>query len=133
MCRPWTSHSSCAAPKARYRKNGLSMACTFRYLRNQNVQAMDKPFFLYLAFGAAHAPHQVPASYIDKYVPVFEKGWDKTRDERLARQKQLGIAPRDTELTPRNPGIKSWDSLTADEKRLFVRFQAAYAGFVEHT
>jgi arylsulfatase len=106
---------------------------SIRYLRNQNVQAMDKPFFLYLAFGAAHAPHQVPASYIDKYVPVFEKGWDKTRDERLARQKQLGIAPRDTELTPRNPGIKSWDSLTADEKRLFVRFQAAYAGFVEHT
>ncbi len=106
---------------------------SIRYLTNQSEQVPDKPFFLYLAFGAAHAPHQVPARYIEKYVPVFEKGWDQTRVDRLARQKQLGIAPRDTELTPRNPGIKAWGTLSADEKKLYVRYQAAFAGFLEHT
>ncbi|HKR83210.1 MAG TPA: arylsulfatase [Terriglobales bacterium] len=102
------------------------------YLRNQQTVTPDKPFFLYLAFGAAHAPHQVPQRYIDKYVPVFEKGWDQTREDRIARQKKLGIIPPNTELAPRNEGIKPWDSLSADEKRLFVRYQAAYAGFLEH-
>lgn len=106
---------------------------SIRYLRNQSEASPSKPFFLYLAFGAAHAPHQVPARYIDKYVPVFEKGWDQTRIDRLARQKKLGIAPADTELTPRNPGIVAWDSLTPDQKRLYVRYQAAFAGFLEHT
>src|SRR5450755_4136490 len=67
------------------------------------------------------------------YVPVFEKGWDQTRLDRLARQKQLGIAPADTELTPRNPGVKPWNDLPNDEKRLYVRYQAAFAGFLEHT
>ena len=80
---------------------------SIRYLSNQSEQGADKPFFLYLAFGAAHAPHQVPARYIDKYLPVFEKGWDQTRIDRLARQKQLGIAPRDTELTPAESGYQS--------------------------
>jgi len=102
------------------------------YVRNQQTVNPDKPFFLYLAFGAAHAPHQVPQRYIDKYVPVFEKGWDKTREERIVRQKELGIIPANTELAPRNEGIKAWDSLSTDEKRLFVRYQAAYAGFLEH-
>jgi arylsulfatase A-like enzyme len=102
------------------------------YVRNQQTVTPDKPFFLYLAFGAAHAPHQVPQRYIDKYEPVFEKGWDKTREERIAREKQLGIIPANTELAPRNEGIKPWDTLSADEKRLFVRYQAAYAGFLEH-
>ncbi len=102
------------------------------YVRNQQTVTPDKPFFLYLAFGAAHAPHQVPQRYIDKYVPVFEKGWDKTREERIARQKELGIIPANTELAARNEGVKPWDSLSADEKRLYVRYQAAYAGFLEH-
>jgi arylsulfatase A-like enzyme len=102
------------------------------YVRDQASVTPEKPFFLYLALGAAHAPHQVPTSYVDKYVPIFEKGWDKTRDDRLARQKALGIVPSDTELTAPNDGIKPWDSLSPDEKRLFVRLQAAFAGFLEH-
>ena len=102
------------------------------YIRNEQTTAPNRPFFLYLAFGAAHAPHQVPKPYIDKYVPVFEKGWDKTREDRIARQKQLGVIPANTQLAPRNEGVKPWDSLSADEKRLFVRYQAAYAGFLEH-
>ena len=103
---------------------------SIHYLQNHDAVNPDKPFFLYLAFGAAHAPHQVPRSYVDKYVPVFEKGWDQTRVDRLARQKALGIAPKDTELTPRNPGIKAWDSLNPEEKKLYVRYQAAFAGFL---
>jgi arylsulfatase A-like enzyme len=102
------------------------------YIRNEQTATPDRPFFLYLAFGAAHAPHQVAQRYIDKYVPVFEKGWDQTRSDRFARQKQLGIIPASTQLAPRNEGIKPWNSLSPDEKRLFVRYQAAFAGFLEH-
>jgi arylsulfatase len=102
------------------------------YVRDQTSVTPDNPFFLYLALAAAHAPHQVPRSYIDRYVPVFEKGWDKTRADRLARQKALGIVPPRTALTAANAGIKPWDSLEADEQRLFVRLQAAYAGFLQH-
>jgi len=102
------------------------------YVRDQTSVTPEKPFFLYLALGAAHAPHQVPRSYVDKYVPIFEKGWDKTREDRLARQKELGIVPSTTELTAPNEGIKPWESLTSDEKRLFVRLQAAFAGFLDH-
>ena len=102
-------------------------------VRSQVTSGPDKPFFLYLALGATHSPHQVARPYIDKYVPVFEKGWDRTREDRLARQKQSGLVPASAALAPRNPGIKPWDSLGADEKRLFVRLQAAYAGFLEHT
>lgn len=102
------------------------------YVRDQTSVTPDVPFFLYLALGAGHAPHQVPKPYVDKYVPVFEKGWDKVREERLARQVKLGIVPPGTDLSAPNEGIKPWDSLGEDERRLFVRLQAAYAGFLEH-
>ena len=103
------------------------------YVKSETSVTPDKPFFLYVALGAAHAPHQVPKPYIDKYVPVFEKGWDKIREDRFARQKQLGIIPSDAQITAPNQGIKPWDSLSADEKRFFVRLQSAYAGFIDHT
>ncbi len=86
-----------------------------------------------MAFGAGHSPHHVPKEKIDEYVPIFEKGWDVTRDERIARQKAMGIIPQDTVLPPRNPGVRAWTELNADEKRLFVRFQAAYAAMLTHT
>ena len=92
----------------------------------------EKPFFLYVALGAAHAPHQVAQPYVDKYVPLFQKGWDEVRRDRLARQKRLGIVPANTELSPRNEGVRPWDKLSHDEQTLFVRLQAAYAGFLEH-
>ncbi|MBW4699298.1 MAG: arylsulfatase [Aphanocapsa lilacina HA4352-LM1] len=106
---------------------------SIQYVRSQMVSTPEKPFFLYLAFGAAHAPHQVAKPFIDKYLPVFEKGWDRTRTDRSTRQKQLGIIPASTTLVPPNEGIKPWGSLSSDEKKLFVRFQAAFAGFLEHT
>lgn len=102
-------------------------------IRGQQTVAPGKPFFLYLAFGAQHAPHHAPGEFIKPYVQVFEKGWDRTRDDRLARQKAMGIVPADTELPPRNDHVKPWDELSADERRLFVQFQAAYAGMLEHT
>ncbi len=102
-------------------------------ITSQKSLAPEKPFFLYMAFGAGHSPHHVPKEMIDEYVPIFEKGWDVTRDERIARQKSMGIIPQDTVLPPRNPGVRAWTELNADEKRLFVRFQAAYAALLTHT
>ncbi|MDR3194085.1 MAG: sulfatase-like hydrolase/transferase, partial [Tannerella sp.] len=80
-----------------------------------------------------HAPHHVAGEWIDKYKGKFDKGWDWYREEVLARQKQLGVVPADTRLAPRNNGVKPWDELSADEKRLFARYMETYAGFISHT
>lgn len=98
--------------------------------RNGDAQ---KPFFLYVAFCAPHYPHHVPRSYIDKYVPVFEKGWDATRADRIERQKALGLVSPQTPLPERNPDVKAWDDYAPDDQAAMVRLQAAYAGMVEHT
>ncbi len=102
------------------------------FIGNQQMALPGKPFFTYLAFGAAHAPHQAPKEFLDRYKGVFDKGWDAIRADRLARMKKLGIVPQNTELAPRNEGVKAWETLSADEKRLFIRLQEAYAGFIEH-
>ena len=102
-------------------------------VRDQKNGNQAKPFFLYVAMCAPHFPHHVPRSYVDKYVPVFEKGWDQTRADRLARQKELGLVDADTPLPERNPGVKAWDDYTADDQVSLVRLQAAFAGMVEHT
>ena len=93
----------------------------------------DKPFFMYLAFGAGHSPHHVTKERIAEYIPVFEKGWDAVRDERIARQKAMGVIPQDTVLPPRNPGVPAWDELSEDEKYVYVRYQAAFAAMITHT
>jgi len=93
----------------------------------------EKPFFLYLAFGATHAPIQVPRPYIEKYATAFEKGWDQIREDRYRRQIELGVIPANTRLPPRNPGDPSWEDLSEQEKTVYARFMAAYAGFLEHT
>lgn len=105
---------------------------SMQFIGAQQSVTPDKPFFLYMCLGAQHAPHHAPREFIDKYVPVFEKGWDITRTERLARQKQLGIVPPATELPPHSPGVKPWATLSNDEKRFAVRLQAAFAGMLEH-
>jgi arylsulfatase A-like enzyme len=106
---------------------------TISYLRDHAAFRTSVPFFLNLCFGATHAPIQVPRRYIDPYVPVFEKGWDKTREDRLARQKQLGLLSPETELVERNPEVPAWDGLEDEEKTFFTRLQAAFAGFLQHT
>ncbi|HZE18117.1 MAG TPA: sulfatase-like hydrolase/transferase, partial [Mycobacterium sp.] len=93
----------------------------------------ERPFFTYLAFGATHAPHQAPASYLDKYRGRFDAGWDAARDEWFARQQQMGLLPPSTLLAPRNPGVEAWDSLPDPQRRLAARLQEAFAAFLEHT
>ncbi|MFM8564095.1 MAG: arylsulfatase, partial [Acidimicrobiia bacterium] len=93
----------------------------------------DRPFFMYLAFGATHAPHQAPEAYLQKYRGAFDEGWDVYRDRWFARQKELGVIPADTELAPRNPGVEAWDDLSDNQRRLACRLQEAYAAFLDHT
>lgn len=93
----------------------------------------DDPFFLYLAFGACHAPHQAPREFIDAYRGAFDHGWDVERERVLARQLELGIVPAGTELAPRNPDVRAWDELDDAQRRLYSRMQEVFAGFMTHT
>jgi arylsulfatase len=93
----------------------------------------DKPFYVYFATGATHAPHHVPKEYIERYRGKFDLGWDKLREETLARQKQLGVVPPNTQLTARPKEIPAWNDHTSDQKRLFARQMETFAGFAEHT
>ena len=93
----------------------------------------EKPFFLYLAFGATHAPIQVPKRYIEQYKGAFDAGWDALREQRYRRQLELGVIPAGSELPPRNPGDPAWADLSETERKVYARFMEAYAGFTEHT
>jgi len=106
---------------------------SIEFMLDQKQASPDKPAFLWMAFGAGHAPHHAPKSYIEKYKGKFDKGWDRVREEAMDRQKAMGVVPRDTELAPNNPRVKPWDTLSQDEKRLFARMQEVYAGFLDHT
>jgi arylsulfatase len=101
--------------------------------RFQQSLTPDKPFFLYFAPGATHAPHHVPEEWIAKYKGEFDQGWDKLREETFARQLERGVVPPGTKLTARPAEIPAWDSLSADQKRLFARQMETFAGFGEHT
>ena len=93
----------------------------------------DRPFFTYCAFGATHAPHQAPASYLAKHRGRYDDGWDAARDRWFARQREMGLLAPSTELAPRNEGVEAWDSLPENHQRLARRLQEAYAAFLEHT
>jgi len=103
------------------------------WVRYQKALAPDKPFFMYYAPGATHAPHHVPKEWIEKYKGKFDQGWDKMREWTLERQKKLGIVPENTKLAPKPKDIKDWDKLSVDEKKLFARQMEVYAGFAEQT
>lgn len=102
------------------------------YMRDHASLRGGDPFYMNLSFGATHAPIQVPRRFIDPYIPVFAKGWDRTRADRLERQKAMGLVPQGTVLAERNPEVPAWDSLDAEQQRLYTHLQAAYAGFLEH-
>ncbi|HXI31401.1 MAG TPA: sulfatase-like hydrolase/transferase, partial [Vicinamibacterales bacterium] len=104
-----------------------------QWIRNQQSLTPDKPFFTYFATGATHAPHHVPREWIEKFKGKFDGGWDKYRAETFARQKQLGIVPQDAKLAAKPAEIKDWDTLTADEKRLFARQMEVFAAFAAQT
>lgn len=99
------------------------------YISNQKNAYPDKPFFLYLAYGAMHAPQ----SYIDKYRGHFSEGWDVLREKWFKRQKELGIIPENAELNPRNEYVPAWDSLSAEQKKINERYMEAFAGMLDHT
>ena len=105
---------------------------TIDWLRMQNAMAPQKPFFAYYASGSAHAPHHAPAEWIAKFKGKFDQGWDKVREETLERQKKQGIVPANTQLTERPKEIPAWDSLTADQKKLYSRMMEVYAAFLAH-
>jgi arylsulfatase A-like enzyme len=103
------------------------------WMNTQQSLTPEKPFYMYFATGATHAPHHAPKEFIEKYKGKFSQGWDKVREETLARQKTLGVVPESTVLARKPDDIKDWDQLTADEKRLFERQMEVFAGFAEHT
>jgi arylsulfatase A-like enzyme len=103
------------------------------YIDRQKKAAADKPFFLYYAPGATHAPHQVDKYWSDQYKGKFDKGWDVYREEVFERQKKLGVIPADAKLPDRNPDIKAWDQLSGEEKKLYARFMEVYAGYLTYT
>lgn len=103
------------------------------YIYQHDLAYPEQPFFLYLAFGAMHAPHQAPREYIDRYKGKFDEGWDVIRQKWFENQKRLGIIPENAELTERNECAPAWDSLTEEQKRLYARFMEVYAGFLEYT
>ena len=103
------------------------------WIKAQKAIYPDKPFFIYWAPGATHAPHQVPAEWIEKYKGKFDDGWDKLRERTFARQKELGVIPADAELTPRPDAIPAWDDMPEELKPLLRRQMETYAGFLEHT
>ena len=103
------------------------------FVRDQVSASGEKPFFAYLAFGAAHCPHQAPQTFLDKYRGVYDEGWDVIRARRFARQIELGIVPAGTTLAPRNDTVVPWDTLSADEQKVSARLQEAFAAMVDHT
>ena len=102
------------------------------WLRMQHAMAPNKPFFAYYAPGTAHAPHHAPKEWIEKFKGKFDQGWDKQRELTIAKQKAMGIIPPNTQLTERSEGIEAWDSLNADEKKLFAHMMEVYAASLAH-
>lgn len=101
------------------------------WMKFQKSLTPDKPYFMYFAPGATHAPHHVPQSYIDKWKGKFDGGWDSMREQILARQIELGIVPKGTKLAPKPEAIPAWESLTPDQKRLFTRQAETFAGYLD--
>ena len=103
------------------------------WIKYQKALAPQKPSFIYFAPGATHAPHHVPKEWIARWKGRFDQGWDKMREESLARQIKLGVVPPGTRLAPKPPEIRDWDKLSPDEKRLFTRQAEVFAAYAEYT
>lgn len=103
------------------------------FIKDAHVNAPDKPFFLYYATGAGHAPHQVEPEWIEKYKGQFDMGWDEYRKIVFERQKEMGILPAGAELSAHDPDVPAWDSLSDDAKRMYARQMEVYAAFLEQT
>jgi len=104
-----------------------------KWIKFQKAMTPEKPFMVYYAPGAVHAPHHAPKEWIEKYNGKFDAGWQKLREETFARQKGMGIIPQNTKLAPMPKDIKDWESLNDNEKKLFALQMETFAGFMEHT
>src|SRR5271169_2186025 len=104
-----------------------------KWVRQQKALMPDKPFFMYFAPGACHAPHHVPKEWLGKYKGKFDQGWDKLREEIFARQKELGVIPANAELTARPEEIPAWDKMPEELHPILARQMEIYASFLEHT
>jgi arylsulfatase A-like enzyme/uncharacterized membrane protein len=105
---------------------------TVEWLHAVRAQDATRPWFVYYSTGCAHAPHQVPVEWSEKYHGKFDQGWDRLREETIERQKRLGVIPPDTVLTPRPDALPAWDSLAESEQRLYARQMEVYAGYQEN-
>lgn len=105
---------------------------TIEFVRDHVTSTPGRPWLTYLALGAGHWPLHVPQEWIDKYRGRYDGGWDAVREQRLARQKAMGLVPADTTLAPANPNVRAWDSLAPQERALCARLQETYAGFLSH-
>ena len=119
-------------PDGRHLSDQITDKAIF-FIDRQKKAASDRPFFLYYAPGATHAPHQVDKYWSDQYKGKFDKGWDAYREEVFERQKRLGVIPANAILPDRNPNIVAWDKLTPDEQKLYARFMEVYAGYLTYT
>ncbi len=122
-----------SGPESGYHVSADLVDQSMGWIRDMTSIRPDRPFFLYLAFGAAHAPHQSPKPYRDKYRGRFDEGWDAAREHWFARQIEMGIVPEGTTLAPRNPGVRPWSELSDNERSFAARLQEAFAGFLDHT
>jgi len=113
--------------------NDLITEKAIEYIANQKSADADKPFFLYFAPGATHAPHQVYKQWIDQYKGRFDMGWDKYREAVFKQQQQMGLLPAGTKLPSRQPGVKAWDALSKDEQKMFAHFMEVYAAYLSFT
>ena len=105
---------------------------SIRFIGDHLADRPDMPWLTWVALGACHAPHQAPADIIRSYDAMFAHGWDVERERRMARQKAMGLVPQETRMPARNDGVKAWEEHSADERRVFTRLQAAFAGMLDH-
>lgn len=133
LCQDNSRVAPPATPEQGYHLSDDLSDRAVHFLADKTAIWPDKPFFLYLCYGAGHFPHQAPEAARLKYRGKFAHGWDEERVRRLARQKAMGLVPEGTQLPPSNPGVRDWDSLSARERLVSERMQESYAGFLDHT
>lgn len=122
-----------ATPEEGYHLNIDLADNAIAFIKDANNNAPGKPFYMYYATGAGHAPHHVEPEWIDRYRGRFDEGWDAYRERVLARQIEMGIVPQNTELSDHDPDVPEWASLSDDQRRMFTRQMETYAGFVSQT